>query len=379
MNNKNPKIDFWIDRPIDSQIVQNLHRLSSAPGVAHIAVMPDIHLSKKLCNGIAVATEGTIFPEAVGGDIGCGYLMADLQGAARSLMNKRNGEKLLGLLNRAVPIIRHSRESMADELPDALQQTAVSFPVLEKLKSRDARVQLGTLGRGNHFVEFQSSASGELHVLIHSGSRAVGPDVLAHHLRTAQYDDDSKLLFLGAKSPQGAAYLQDMQWAREYAAANRLKMLQSIAEVVPKLGLTVDFESIVDRDHNHVQIESHGSSTFWVHRKGTQRLSPHEAGIVPGSMGTSSFVVTGRQSDGALQSCSHGAGRRMSRTKAANRISARDLKKQMQGVCYDNKKTHRLCDEAPKAYKDIRKVMRAQKELVRIESERTPIVNFKAG
>jgi len=376
---KNKSIHYWIDRAIDSQITRNVERLASAPGVTRVAVMPDIHLSKKICNGVAIASNRVIFPEAVGGDIGCGYLMADVDGSQGAFRNARKAEKLLQRLSQSVPIIRHSKETMATQLPDDLLNTQLTCESLEKMKQRDARVQWGTLGRGNHFVEFQKSSTGRIHLLLHSGSRAVGPAILAHHLKSATYDEASKLLFLDAESAEGQAYLHDMQWARSYAAANRLRMLEQVHAMLAGFGMSVDFESVLDRDHNHVQQETHGSQTFWLHRKGTQRLPEGEIGIIPGSMGTPSFVVSGRGSADAFLSCSHGAGRRMSRTQAADRISANDLKRQMKSVHFDLRKSRKLCDEAPGAYKDIRKVMKAQKDLVRIEEERLPVLNFKSG
>ena len=375
----NERIRYWVHKPVEDLISQNVLNLATAPGVRHVAVMPDIHLSKKICNGVAIACEGILFPEAVGGDIGCGYLMADVDGSSRLLRHQRRAKNLLQQLNRSVPIIRHSRDSMVHHLPNELSDRRLSTPILEKLKSRDARVQFGTLGRGNHFVEFQVSDTGSLHVLIHSGSRAVGPAILAHHLQNAMTDESSKLRYLESASPDGEAYLSDMQWARDYAAGNRRRMLELVGLVINEFGLSIDNDSAIDRDHNHVQLEIHRDRELLVHRKGTQRLENGQLGIIPGSMGTSSFLVTGRESSDALQSCSHGAGRRLSRTEAHRRISARDLKSQMKQVLFDDQKTHRLRDEAPAAYKDIRKVMRAQKELVRVQEERTPILNFKSG
>ena len=372
-------IRYWTYGAIDHQVQQNLQRLAAAPGVTRVAVMPDVHLSKKICNGVAIATKGTLFPEAVGGDIGCGYLMADVNGSNRLFRNWRKVRTLLKSLDSHVPIIRHSRETTAKELPKELIDLSLGAPSLEKLKSRDARVQLGTLGRGNHFVEFQASPTGSLHILIHSGSRAIGPAILLHHLQAAEVDESSKLRFLRADSPAGQAYLRDMDWARQYAAANRLRMLELVDRAIEDDGLSVEFDSVIDLDHNHVQQEEHRGQPVFVHRKGAQRIHADSTTIVPGSMGTTSFLVTGRSCDESLHSCSHGAGRRMSRSVAAKKISAKDVKSQMHRVHFDEQKTHRLRDEAPAAYKDIRKVMRAQRDLVRIKEEREPVLNYKSG
>ena len=265
----NSKISYWISGGWHSSITRSIERMASAPGVQQIAVMPDVHLGKKICNGVAVATVGTIFPEAIGGDIGCGYLMADVRGSARAFQNSRKAEKLLESIARAVPIIFHNLESAVSTLSDELESAVLTSEELEKLKLRQAKKQLGTLGRGNHFIEFQQSRSG-LHILIHSGSRSVGPAVLAHHLAGAEKDKQSKLKFLDADSDHGKAYLADMQWARNYAAASRMRMLKLVDDAIDKFDLTVDLDSALDRDHNHVELEQHGGQELWVHRKGTQ-------------------------------------------------------------------------------------------------------------
>ncbi len=376
--NDNTQISYWIEGGLHTSITRSIERIAAAPKVQQVAVMPDVHLGKKVCNGIAVATAGTIFPEAIGGDMGCGYLMADVRGSDRCLRNERSAAKVLQRIAGAVPIIFHNLESAPAQLPDELENRPFSCERLEKLKPREARKQLGTLGRGNHFIELQKSNSG-LHILIHSGSRSVGPAVLAHHIENATKDKASKLKFLDADSESGRNYLADMQWARAYAAASRYRMLELVNQAIGKVDLTVELDSALDHDHNHVQLETHRGQQLWVHRKGTQSIDRDGIRIIPGSMGTSSFVVSGRPTDEALRSCSHGAGRRLSRSQAFDRITARDLKQQMQGVFFDTRKTRKLLDEAPRAYKDIRKVMKAQRELVKIEEERKPLLNYKAG
>lgn len=372
------KIKSWTAKLLSKPICQRLDRLSKCRDVVRIAVMPDVHLAQPLCNGVVVATRNFVLPEAVGGDIGCGYLMADISGGnAEELRQIAND--VLRRIERSVPIIRHAGTSAERQLSNQLNEHPLSGECLNKLKYRDARVQLGTLGRGNHFVEIQESNAGSLHLLIHSGSRAVGQAILSHHLRYADIDSDSKARFLTADSDAGKAYLNDMEWARGYAKANRWKILQAVDQTLQDVGFKVEIDSAIDKDHNHVEREVHDGGELLVHRKGAQRLDDDEVSIVPGSMGEASYLVSGRGCQAAMYSCAHGAGRQLARKEAANQISVKDLKRQMGNVYFDQSKSRRLLDEAPAAYKDIRLVMKAQKLLVRIEQPRWPVLNFKAG
>jgi tRNA-splicing ligase RtcB len=363
----------WVGHKLDVVIERRLRRLADAEDVVHVAVMPDVHLAGDVCNGVVVATESKLFPQAVGGDIGCGYLSVAL-GVDADVIDQDIAAFTLMKLHRAVPINKHSNHC---KIPI---EGKLSSPRLEKFRSREGSLQLGTLGRGNHFVELQSDQSGRLWLLIHSGSRAMGQLISAHHLRDADVDTDSGLKFLNADSGNGQTWLNDQQWARQYAAANRIAMFDAIQRVVlDPLSIPIDRDSLIHLDHNHVQQELHDGRDLWVHRKGAQALLPDETSVIPGSMGTTTYVVSGRGSMDALNSCSHGAGRAMSRKEAFSKLSTKVLQREMNGVWFDERKNNRLVDESPSAYKDIRNVMKAQKDLVRIIDQRQPILNFKAG
>lgn len=362
-------IKKWVGHKLDVAIDRRLQRLSGAEDIAKVCVMPDVHLAGDVCNGVAVATKQLIYPQCVGGDIGCGYLSVDI---GTCEVNENIAAKLLNEIQRAIPINKHS----ACDRPDF--KTELSSPALQKALSREGRLQLGTLGRGNHFVELQSNHDNELSLLIHSGSRAMGQLISAHHLKHAIVDRASKLKYIDAETDAGKELLNDLDWARQYAAANRLAMLDAIErKVLPAIGLKVDRETLIHLDHNHVQQETFDGELLWVHRKGAQALPRGQTSLIPGSMGTATYLVEGRGNREALNSCSHGAGRAMSRTEAAARISAKALRREMNNVWFDHRKIASLFDEAPSAYKNIRKVMKAQKELVRIVDQRRPILNFK--
>jgi tRNA-splicing ligase RtcB len=248
---------------------------------------------------------------------------------------------------------------------------------LQKLASRDGRVQLGTLGRGNHFLEFQSDENAQLWIMIHSGSRAIGQAIADHHLANSQ-PASTGLTVLDSESDSGRHYLADAQWARSYAAENRLAMLAAVTTLMQKLfNITSDDRTLIHCDHNHVRQESHAGKTLWIHRKGAQSAGLGEPGIIPGSMGTASFHTTGRGCESALLSSSHGAGRALSRTDARRKITGKDFARQVRNVWYDHRFANKLRDEAPAAYKDIRRVMKAQHNLTRIVRELRPLLSYK--
>jgi tRNA-splicing ligase RtcB len=213
--------------------------------------------------------------------------------------------------------------------------------------------------------------------MVHSGSRAVGPAVRDFHLARATRGKGG-LLRLDGASEEGRAYLHDVAWARAYADANRRAMIDAAASAVRSvLGSAVVEGTLVTCDHNHVRRESHLGVDLWVHRKGATSASAGEAGIIPGSMGTQSFHTEGRGEPLSLRSSSHGAGRAMSRDEARRRISTRDLRRQLAGVWFDAAAADALRDEAPGAYKDVRAVMRAQRELTRVVRRLRPVLVYK--
>jgi tRNA-splicing ligase RtcB len=239
-------------------------------------------------------------------------------------------------------------------------------------------VQLGTLGRGNHFLEFQADEDDRLWLMIHSGSRAMGP-AIRDWLLTFAAKSATGLRYLDSQSPAGQAYLADMAWARAYARCNRRAMLDATARLMHRLFQIAPLEgSVFDCDHNHVQRERHMAGEWWIHRKGAASAAAGQTGIIPGSMGTESYHVHGQGCAEALCSSSHGAGRSMSRTDAKRRVSDRDLSQQLRGIWYDPRIETALREEAPSAYKDIRRVMRAQRELTRITRRLRPILSYKS-
>jgi tRNA-splicing ligase RtcB len=291
------------------------------------------------------------------------------------LRDERRAAAVLAGLYRAIPIARHGRRR-APGLPADLEARPLTAPSLEARKG-EAALQLGTLGRGNHFIELQADDEDRLWLMLHGGSRGIGQAIRDHHLAGAAAGR-AGLRFLDAASDAGRAYLADVAWALDYAEAGRRTMAAAACEVVRAvLGVEADESVWVSCHHNHVRQERHGDGTLWVHRKGAIPAAAGEPGIVPGSMGTRSYHVEGRGCAEAMASSAHGAGRRMSRTDARRALSAKDVMRELRGVWFDHRLAAGLRDEAPSAYKDVDAVLRAERELVRVVRRLRPLLCFK--
>jgi tRNA-splicing ligase RtcB (3'-phosphate/5'-hydroxy nucleic acid ligase) len=366
----------WLAHPLPRDVAAAIDRLARTDDAQYVAVMPDVHLSQEVCIGCVLATTHLIYPNAVGGDIGCGIAAVAFDAPADVLANEPRAAQMLQALSRAVPGNRHAHANrqVMNDLPPSL-----SHPRLKALSARDGAVQFGTLGRGNHFLEFQADEQDQLWLMVHSGSRAIGQAIRDMHIGRAARSN-SGLFYLDACSPEGQAFLADMEWARAYAAASRRAMITAAAEVAGKvLGTKPIDASYFACDHNHVAREVHFGRELWVHRKGAMSAREGEAGILPGSMGSESYHIEGRGCAQSLCSSAHGAGRAMSREEARRKLTVRDVGRQLRGVWFDHRLTHELREEAPAAYKDVRAVARAQRGLARIIRRLRPLLCYKAA
>jgi tRNA-splicing ligase RtcB len=256
-NDATAKVTKWLSEPLPADVSRALDRLAQTDDVCHVAVMPDVHLAGEVCNGTAIATRELIYPQAVGSDFGCGMLAVACDLPADVLANELTAARVLAGLYEHVPANKHPGGRLPDQLPEELTRHDLSSPSLEKLKSRDGLYQLGSLGRGNHFIEFQSDLQGRLWLMLHSGSRGMGQAISEHHLRQAELSV-SGLGFLDASHPDGVAYLSDLNWAIEYAMQNRLAMARAVEAVMQTLFATdFDWTSLIHSHHNHVQREVH--------------------------------------------------------------------------------------------------------------------------
>lgn len=363
----------WLLEPLPFEVSSSVERLRALEDVQYVAVMPDCHLAAEVCNGCVLATSKFIYPDAVGGDIGCGMAAVAFDCGDDLLKPERAAARVLAELYECIPVNRYHRPA---ELPERLDSTMLCHSSLEKLKGREGKVQFGTLGRGNHFVEFQCDEQNRLWLMVHSGSRAMGQAIRKYHVGQARMC--SGLPVLEADSSAGQKYLADAGWAEEYARQSRFTMVDSVAALMRRcFGVNSVEDSFTDCCHNLIRREKHFGRSLWVHRKGANRAAQGERGLIPGSMGSESFHVQGRGNEEALCSSSHGAGRAMSRDQARRQISPARFQLALNGVWFDQRKASGLREESPDAYKDIRAVMRAQKDLVRIVRVLQPVLCYK--
>jgi len=387
LKGRNVPIQLWAPlEEVDSQVITQLKNVAALPWVAHhVAVMPDVHLGKGATVGSVIAMQGAVAPAAVGVDIGCGMAAVKTSLTANDLPDDLR--KLRLAIEDAIPVGRMSHASPAwRDAPDKLRDVGQSL--LDRYAKLDGPVsagtvssQMGTLGGGNHFIEVCLDTDDAVWLMLHSGSRNVGKVLAEHHIEIArrlkhnQALVDRDLAVFLAGTTVFDAYRRDLFWAQEYARFNRQMMLHLLEDVVRGFWPRVTFAEAISCHHNYVAEEVHFGDELLVTRKGAIRAGQGDMGIIPGSMGTKSYIVRGLGNPQSFESASHGAGRRMSRSQARKRFTVRDLQDQTRGV--ECRKDPGVIDEAPKAYKNIDSVMKQQQDLVEIVTELKQIVCVK--
>lgn len=372
MGNANVPVKIWAPiHEVESQALDQLTNIANLPCVfKHVAVMPDVHLGKGATVGSVVATKGAIIPAAVGVDIGCGMLAMHLPLKAHELPYL---DKLRKVIEEVVPVGRNQH----DEAPCPDWEGFASFNALpEILQDRlgKAEKQLGTLGGGNHFIEVCLDEADNVWLMLHSGSRNIGKEIAEVHIDKARglmrdyfiELPDPDLAYLVEGTAEFNSYWGDLQWAQGYAQQNRAVMAEILLQVMREFLRRPDLKptTTVNCHHNYAEREHHFGHNVIVTRKGAVRARRTDYGIIPGSMGTRSYIVKGLGNEEAFCSCSHGAGRRMSRSAAKKRYSVEDVKLQTAGI--ECRKDEGIIDEIPGAYKDIDQVMANQSDLVEI-------------
>ncbi len=380
INEGSRPVKVWTDE-LEPQARQQLVNLSKLPFIhRHVAAMPDVHCGIGATIGSVIASHKAIIPAAVGVDIGCGMAAARTSLSAGQL-DERSLKRVFDQISRDVPVGR-DQHSDARALTQAaqpfdapLRRLLDQHPGLLKTFGRNSKWvnQLGTLGSGNHFIEVCLDESNQVWVMLHSGSRGIGNAIGCYFIELARRDMERWFIQVPDRDlsyfPEGSAHFDDyvtaVSWAQAYARANRDQMLTlvlaALARHVPPFQVTGE---VVNCHHNYVEREHHFDANVWVTRKGAIRARSGDLGIIPGSMGTRSYIVRGLGNPDSFHSCSHGAGRRMSRTAAEKRFSAGDLAAQTQGVIC--RKDKGVLDEIPGAYKDIDQVMANQSDLVEV-------------
>jgi tRNA-splicing ligase RtcB len=374
----------WVNHDLSHDEHKMLRNISKLPVLfKHVALMPDAHLGIGSMVGSVVATKEAVIPATVGVDIGCGMMAVKTPFTGAVLNGKL--KDLRHEIERSIPVGFHEHRDPTVESEN--WEGWKQFPALhEKVQNRfgKARKQLGTLGGGNHFIEICLDTEDNVWLMLHSGSRNIGNEVARCHIATAQTLHelselpDKDLAYFLQGSPEFAAYWHDLDWAQRYALKNREAMMNRLLEIVYRMfndGEPFTPGIQVNCHHNYISIEEHYDEKVFVTRKGAIRADAGRLGIIPGSMGAKSFIVKGRGAAESFNSCSHGAGRKMSRTAARKKFSAKDLAEQTQGVeCH---KDTGVVDEIPGAYKDIAEVMRSQSDLVEVVAELKQVVCVK--
>ena len=385
-------IKIWLENKTDleeSCLEQAMH-LANLPFIHKwVALMPDTHTGKGMPIGGVIATENVIIPNAVGSDIGCGMIFTPTNIKLSDVKEIMTGngsliQAIVGDILRNIPVgvNRHKTKEESYVLDQAVKEMSLYeqnkelVPLIEH-----GYYQIGTLGGGNHFIELQVDEDGYLGIMIHSGSRHLGKAIcdyshkVARELNNQWYSavpEEYRLAFLPVNTKEGQQYIHWMNLAMDYAYENRQKMMDCTMEIVSKyikkyVGMSVEYGETINCHHNYAALETHFGKNVWVHRKGATRVREGEIAVIPGAMGSYSYVVEGLGNPDSFCSSSHGAGRHYSRTGAKKAFSVEqvmvDLK--AQGVILGKQKKNDVAEECRFAYKDIDMVMEHQKDLVK--------------
>jgi tRNA-splicing ligase RtcB len=391
-------VKMWTNNmPVEQAALNQIKNISELPILAgHVAIMPDVHAGIGATVGSVIPTRQAIIPAAVGVDIGCGMCAALTNLTAADLP-----DSLLGLrqnIEKHVPVgfAEHSRSAVKiqgstaelfrakqDQMLDNFDKLALRQKLGRSDRQKIAN-QIGTLGGGNHFIEVCLDTQDRVWVMLHSGSRGIGNQIgtvaidmaKAVALKEQRNLVDSNLAWLDEGSAEFQSYIEAMHWAQDYAMLNRDTMMeivmQSMQSLIPKVKILGE---VVNCHHNFTSLENHFGEDIWVTRKGAVSARAGQKGIIPGSMGAKSYIVQGLGNTQSYCSCSHGAGRIMSRTAARKFFKTEDLALQTQGV--ECRKDSDVLDEIPGAYKDIDQVMAAQTDLVKVVDQLKQVLCVK--
>lgn len=377
---------------LDDNTLGQAQETASMPFVhPHVALMPDAHSGKGSAVGTVIPTRAAVIPAAVGVDIGCGMIAVRTQFTKADVdANSRGLAELRQTIEQSIPLSPGNYN-----LTDALGKWYAE-PKIAELEARAEkddvdlthspkwREQLGSLGGGNHFIELCLDETGRVWLFLHSGSRGVGNKIAQKHIKVAQqlcktwHIDlpNRDLAYLPEGVPEFWEYIRELRWAQRFAYLNRAEMMDRFVHVFGEwIGAEVVEDERINCHHNYTEQEEHYGEKVWLTRKGA--INAHEGvrGVIPGSMGTRSYVVSGKGSRPGLSSAPHGAGRRFSRTEARKRFTATDLAARMEGIEYRH--GEEWVDEIPDAYKDIDQVMADADDLVEVMHELRQILNVK--
>ena len=375
----------WASDLDPNALLQATRTAGCAALAGPVALMPDAHLGLGATVGSVIPTESAIIPAAVGVDIGCGMVavetsleVSQLPDDLNSILSGIAASVPAGFSRNKQPTTPAWRWIEANPLPRGSE--------LPTKLHKKAAAQLGTLGGGNHFVEVCRDQDGAVWAVLHSGSRGVGNELARGHIADAKRlcadlhraVEDKDLSYFLDTDPAFGRYIDDMLWAQRYAYRNRELMMDAVLGVLRAgVGRPVIERQRINCHHNYTEQEVHGDRRLWITRKGAIRARVGDRGVIPGSMGTSTYIVSGLGNPDAYHSAAHGAGRRHSRTEAKRRFSTDQLRTAMSGRVWQDRDADKLIDESPMAYKDISQVMVDQADLVRVDRVLEALVNYK--
>ncbi|GAA1791570.1 RtcB family protein [Leucobacter iarius] len=373
---------------IDEKTLDQAITTSKLPFIhPHLALMPDAHLGKGATVGSVIPTLGAIIPAAVGVDIGCGMIAVRTQ-FDRSRLESADLVELREQIERAIPLSagHQNRKIVATAAPRIaeLEELAEQRGFDPERYLKQWRLQLGSLGSGNHFIEVSVDELDRVWMFLHSGSRGIGNRIAQHHIKVAQRLakqwwielPDPDLAYLVEGTPEFTRYIAELRWAQHFALLNREEMMDRVARQLGEvMGETVTEQERINCHHNFTESEMHFGKRVWVSRKGAILADAGRPGLIPGSMGTASYVVSGLGDPAALNSSPHGAGREYSRSAARRTFTHEQLREAMVGIEYRD--TDAFIDEIPQAYKPIDQVMADAGDLVEIRHTLRQLVNVK--
>ncbi len=386
INTEKKPIKLWLD-DIDPDTLEQAKNLANLPFLFHhVAIMPDAHIGYGMPIGGVAATDEVVIPNAVGVDIGCGICAVQ---TSLPRLEQAELKKIIQAIRQTVPLgfKHHKKAQPHDRMPAFIDRLSEKeLPIVSREYER-GRLQLGTLGGGNHFIELQLGDDGYVWLMIHSGSRNIGYQVAGHYNKLAIAFNKAHGARIPAKwqldplpidSKMGRNYLFEMNYCVRFAAANRRAMMLRVCEIVQDFEPSASFSPSLDVAHNYAATELHFGKEILVHRKGATRALAGETGIIPGSQGSSSYIVRGKGNKDSFSSCSHGAGRKLGRKQAQRQLDLQEeiRRLEQQGIVHAVRHKRDL-DEAAGAYKDIAQVMANQQDLVEIVTSLKPLAVVK--
>lgn len=383
INTEKHPIKLWLD-DIEAGALAQARNLANLPfAFRHVAIMPDAHQGYGMPIGGVLATKGTIVPNAVGVDIGCGMCAVRTDKKA-FFTDTYDLQKIVEIIQRTIPTgFNWNKTSQEDSMPMIARGP---HPVIYEQWNR-ATLQLGSLGGGNHFIEIQRGSDGFIWLMIHSGSRNLGKQVADFYNKKAvelneryfsSVPKEWQLAFFPQDSLEFGNYRSEMNYCVDFALANRQIMMARMKDAFLAVLPDTRFDEPINIAHNYAAMENHFGENVMVHRKGATSARLGQIGIIPGSQGTRSYIVRGLGNTESFQSCSHGAGRKMGRSAARKTLDLAKEQAAMAGIIHSMNSTEDL-DEAPGAYKDIDTVMANQLDLVEIVTELVPLAVIKGG